>query len=83
MKQREVVLAALQKGPLTSMEAFVEFGITRLAARVNELRKAGHIINTRYINTINRLGGHCNYAEYSLVTTTSPTTTSATPALSV
>lgn len=67
MKQSEVVLAALRKGTLTSMEAFVEFGITRLAARVNELRKAGHDIATKHITTTNRLGGRCTYAEYVLV----------------
>jgi hypothetical protein len=67
MKQSEVVLAALCKGSLTSMEAFVEFGITRLAARINELRKAGHDIRTVSVNTINRLGGRCTYARYELV----------------
>lgn len=67
MTQAEVVLAALHKGPMTSMEAFVEFGITRLAARINELRKAGHDIATIHMTTTNRLGGRCTYARYALV----------------
>jgi hypothetical protein len=67
MKQTQVVLSALEKGPLTSMEAFVEFGITRLAARVDELRKDGVKIHTERINTTNRLGGHCCYARYHLI----------------
>ena len=46
MRQSEVVLEALKKAPMTSMEAFVEFGITRLAARIDELRKSGHRIHT-------------------------------------
>jgi len=49
------------------MEAFVEFGITRLAARINELRKAGHHIETIHKTTTNRLGGRCTYAQYALL----------------
>lgn len=67
MKQSEVVLDALRKAPLTSMEAFIEFGITRLAARINELRKVGHHIETVPMTMINRLGGRCTYAKYILV----------------
>lgn len=67
MTQAEVVLAALHKAPLTSMEAFVEFGITRLAARINELRKAGHHIETIHKTMTNRLGGRCTYAQYALI----------------
>lgn len=67
MTQAEVVLAALHKAPLTSMEAFVEFGITRLAARINELRKAGHHIQTINKTMTNRLGGRCTYAQYALI----------------
>ena len=64
MKQAEVILAALKKGPLTSVEAYVEFGIMRLAARIDELRKMGHSIHTERVKTTNRLGGHCVYARY-------------------
>lgn len=64
--QAGVVLAALRIGSLTSMQAFEEFGITRLAARVDELRKAGFSIKTEMMHTTNRLGGHCNYARYHL-----------------
>lgn len=64
--QAGVVLAALRLAPLTSMEAFEEFGITRLAARIDELRKAGHDIHTEMMHTTNRLGGKCNYARYHL-----------------
>lgn len=70
MTQAEVVLAALRKGSLTSMEAFVEFGITRLAARINELRKDGWDIETIPMSTINRLGGRCTYAKYELKSST-------------
>lgn len=65
--QAGVVLDALRVAPLTSMEAFEEFGITRLAARIDELRRAGYEIKTEMLHTVNRLGGRCNYARYHLV----------------
>ena len=67
MKQSEVVLEALKKAPMTSMEAFVEFGITRLAARIDELRKAGHRIHTERLSMTNRLGSRCVYARYRYI----------------
>ena len=67
MRQSEVVLEALKKAPMTSMEAFVEFGITRLAARIDELRKSGHRIHTERLTTTNRLGGRCSYARYRYI----------------
>ena len=54
---------------MTSMEAFEEFGITRLAARIDELRKAGYDIRTEMLHATNRLGGRCNFAKYHLTTT--------------
>lgn len=64
--QAGVVLEALKLGPMTSMEAFQDFGITRLAARIDELRRAGYDIRTEMLNTTNRLGGRCNFAKYHL-----------------
>jgi hypothetical protein len=48
MTQEEAVIARLKRGPLTSMQAIRELGITRLAARVATLRARGHkIVSTR------------------------------------
>lgn len=79
MRQSEVVLDALKKAPLTSMEAFVEFGITRLGARIFELREEGYDIETIPMSITNRLGARCTYAKYVLK---SPTPKPKTPALS-
>lgn len=51
-------------GSLTSMEAFELYGATRLAARVHDLRKQGHLIDTREIVSKNRYGETCTYAKY-------------------
>lgn len=45
MTQTQLVLDALRRGPLTPLEALNGFGCFRLAARVEELRKAGHAIS--------------------------------------
>ena len=47
MSQNELILAHLQAvNTLTHAEAMRKFGIGRLAARVEELRRRGHAIST-------------------------------------
>ena len=48
---------------LTSKEAFVMFGVTRLAAIIFELRKH-HDVDTVMIESVNRYGEHTSYAKY-------------------
>lgn len=61
------ILQRLQRGPLTSAEAITEFGITRLSARIYDLREAGHIINCKTVTVRNRYSQECRVARYSLV----------------
>ena len=49
---------------LTSMEAFENYGITRLAARVAELRKLGYDIQTIMMEGVNRYGESVRYGKY-------------------
>jgi hypothetical protein len=62
MSQALEVLQLLKKKPkgVTSMDAF-KLGITRLAARIFELRRQGHVIETYTERTKN-----ANYARYFL-----------------
>jgi len=62
LTQTQAVLERLKHGNLTQLQAYAEIGSTRLAARVEELRKQGHTIVT---HTINRNGK--SFAEYQLV----------------
>jgi hypothetical protein len=48
------------------MAAWSELGIYRLASRINDLRKAGHKINTKKVEVVNRWGESAYIAEYSL-----------------
>lgn len=67
MTQNEMVLKHLKEiGTLTSMEAFERYGITRLSARISNLREMGIPISTKTITSKNRFGQTTNYAEYRL-----------------
>lgn len=48
--QSEMILAALSKGArLTALDALKRFRCFRLAARIRDLRKAGHAIQSRQV----------------------------------
>ena len=51
-------------GGITSMAAYRDLGITRLSARIKELRELGYNIDTVMINDINRFGEKVRYALY-------------------
>ena len=46
MSQTQWILDALKRGPVTAMDALAGCGCFRLAARINDLRQAGHDIET-------------------------------------
>ena len=51
-------------GTITSMEAFERYGITRLAARISELREKGYDIRTMMVYGRNRYDDAVRYAKY-------------------
>jgi hypothetical protein len=55
----------LDKGSITSMEAFSEYGITRLSAKVFDLRGLGVDINTRMV-TKKKNGKTVSYGVYEV-----------------
>jgi len=59
---RKVLLHLEKRGSISPLEAFGTYGITRLAARVHELRKAGYSI----VKSLNRDEAGKPYARYSL-----------------
>lgn len=67
MTQDEKVLRHLQEiGSITSWEAITEYGITRLSAKIHNLRKQGYEIESERITTKNRFGENCTFAKYFL-----------------
>ncbi len=51
---------------ITSMDAFRDLGITRLSARIKELRDMGYNIVTLMIDSENRYGEAVSYGKYIL-----------------
>lgn len=64
---RAAILEHLKKyGSITSMEAFQQYGATRLSAIVFDLRKLGYDIITHTMSGKTRFGESCQYAKYVL-----------------
>ena len=53
-------------GSITSMEAMQEYGIMRLASRINDLRRSGVAIQSETVTGKNRYGETTHYAIYRL-----------------
>ena len=67
MTQEKAVTQHLREfGSITSWEAFELFGITRLSARIYELRKAGWNIASENLTVKNRYGNSTTVAKYVL-----------------
>ena len=66
--QNKKILRYLEthKRGITSMDAFERFQITRLSARIFDLRKVGHPIKTYIVQTTNEDGNVVRYARYVL-----------------
>lgn len=67
MTQTEIILNHLQKyNTITSWEAIGRYGITRISARIWDLRKAGWEISVKSKVIRNSFGNKVNVAEYTL-----------------
>lgn len=67
MTQADRVLDYIKQfGSITTLEGFKDLGVTRLSARVFELRKAGYNILSKNETSKNRFGEKVNYFRYYL-----------------
>lgn len=67
--QCAAILDWLKSGnTITPLEALDRFGCNRLAARINDLRRAGHNISSSLVAVFNRDGDKCRVAQYSILT---------------
>lgn len=63
--QNELILESLKSGNgLTALDAQSRFGIMRLAARINDLKHAGHKIISQRVAVKNRQGESVKVAKY-------------------
>lgn len=67
MTQNEQVFKHLKEhGGITSMEAFQMYGITRLSARISDLRAQGVVITNQKQKARNRVGKWVYFDRYML-----------------
>ena len=68
MRQCELILNHMEKyGGITQAEAFNRYGVSRLAARIADLRKEGHVVMMIPTEAKNRYGKKVRFATYRLV----------------
>lgn len=66
MTQVDKILEHLKQRPITSMEAFENYGVTRLSDKIFILRNRGYEIESEPIKGTNRFGGSVTYCRYRL-----------------
>ena len=65
MTQAQMILQYMaDNGSISAAEAFYHLGITRLSARIFDLRKAGHRIVNETVTGVNRHGARVRYDRY-------------------
>lgn len=65
MNQTDMVIDfILENGSITTLQAFEYFGITRLAARISDIKKAGHEVKSEKVTGTNRYGKKVSYCRY-------------------
>ena len=66
MTQNERVIDYInQFGSITSREAFVDLGVTRLASRICDLAKLGYQFDKKFESAPNRYGENTSFVRYS------------------
>lgn len=67
MTQTEAVLKYLQEhGSITTWEAYSKLFITRLSAKIYELKKLGYNFDEEWVTKKNRYGKTCSFKKYVL-----------------
>lgn len=67
MKQCEMIIKFINDfGSITTMQAFSELGITRLASRIHDLQCNGYEFNREIVKSKNRYGEPVHFLRYSL-----------------
>lgn len=67
MTQKKMIIEYMEKnGGITSMEAFRDLGITRLASRIHDLTVDGYDIARKDEVSVNRYGETTRFTRYSL-----------------
>lgn len=65
MTQHDLILAHLESyGSISPFEAFTDYGITKLATRISELKKLGYRFTSVMVEQKNRFGQPVRFMRY-------------------
>lgn len=65
MTQHDLILAHLESyGSISPFEAFTEYGITKLATRISELKRLGYNFTSVMVEQENRFGQPVRFMRY-------------------
>lgn len=53
-------------GSITTLQAFQDLGVTRLASRINDLKNQGYTIESTFVSSKNRYGESVSYKKYTI-----------------
>ena len=68
VNQNDLVLAYIRAyGSITTLEAFRDLGISRLASRICDLKKQGYVFRRDTAKGKNRFGKRVHFTRYSLI----------------
>ena len=68
VNQNDLVLAYIRAyGSITTLEAFRDLGISRLASRICDLKKQGYVFRRDTAKWKNRFGKRVHFTRYSLI----------------
>lgn len=68
MTQEQAVLKYIKDfGSITSMQAFADLGVTRLSAKIFDLKKKGYMFDDTTVVGVNRYGNPMHYKKYKLM----------------
>lgn len=65
-QERRVFDYMTENGGITTLEAFNEVGVARLASRISDMKKKGVQIRKENISVRNRFGEKCTVCRYSI-----------------
>ena len=67
MTQCEMIIKYCKEvGSITTMQAFNELGVTRLASRICDLKRDGYEFTDEFVTSRNRYGEKVSYKKYTL-----------------
>ena len=66
-QKKAIVQYCRDNGSISTYEAFINLGITRLSARISELKDKGYVINKTGETKVGRYGRKVHFDHYKIV----------------